>query len=117
MDFALATLDMKQEIKTVEPVQYPEDTADTRTEYTYDEAGLLTGTQDYDINGNPTSSMTVSWEGSTKTVTYYDMTGAVYLTDVTAYNESGEPTLSESVYADGEVITTEYTYEPYEIQK
>lgn len=88
-----------------------------RTEYTYDEAGLLTGTQDYDINGNPTSSMTVSWEGSTKTVTYYDMTGAVYLTDVTAYNESGEPTLSESVYADGEVVTTEYTYEPREIQK
>lgn len=88
-----------------------------RTLYTYGEDGTLLSSLDTDGMGNVTGSMEVTWEGSTKTVTYYDMTGAIYLTDVTAYNESGEPTLSESIYADGEVVTTEYTYEPYEIQK
>lgn len=88
-----------------------------RTVYTYDESGILTGSKDLDCNGNQSGAMEVSWEGSTKTVIYYDMTGEIYLTDITTYNEAGEPTLSESVYADGEVVTTEYTYEPYEIQK
>jgi len=88
-----------------------------RTEYTYDEAGNLLSSRDQDRDGNVTGTMEVTWEGTTKTVVYCDMTGEIYLTEVTTCNESGEPTLSESIYADGGVITTEYTYEPYEIQK
>jgi len=103
--------------RLVETVDIFEEEVLYRTTYSYSQEGELTGSKDYDMNDNCTGSMEITWEGSTKTVTYWDMTGEVYLTDVTTYNASGEPTLSESVYADGEVITTEYIYEPYEIQK
>jgi len=87
------------------------------TEQSYDEQGILSQVIYFDYSGALLSRQEITWEGSTESKITYDADGNISILDVTAYDESGNPTLAESQYYGESLTITEYTYEPFEIQK
>lgn len=83
----------------------------------YDDQGRCMESVTRTADGFVDSRVTMVWEGSTETRSYYDMEDNLFLTTVSTYDEQGNLTYQESQYSDGTVTMTEYFYEPFEITK
>lgn len=87
-------------------------------EMTYDDQGREISSVISMADGTTASRTESSWEGLTETRKYFGMDEQTpYLVCVITYDDHGNVILEENQYEGGAVTMTEYTYEPFEVNK